>query len=460
MLLAESMVSAAMSAPTATLLCVDDEPHILAALRRVFRRSGFRVLTCAGADAALAMLAREPVDLVISDMRMPGMNGAELLEQACLRWPETRRILLSGFADAADTIAAVNRGQIWRYVAKPWNDEELLLTVHQALAHRQLQRENARLTQLTLAQNEELRQLNAGLEHQVAARTDQLRRALLTLEQANQQLKTTFLTSVTVLSSLLELRGGTAGTLLAGHGRRVARAAHALALHLGLDAAEARDVMLAGLLHDIGKIALPDALLDRPFLALPPEARGLVKRHPLIGENVLLAVAELKAATRLIRHHHERFDGAGYPDGLAADAIPLGARILAVANDFDALQLGTLTERALDADAALDWMREARGRRYDPVVVDAFVAAGLAVAGPDLLRRRGSVAATPPGRPLPTAALRPGMVLAADLVHPDGYLLLASEHVIDASIIARLTVMEEYDGTRLVLQVRPETIAG
>ncbi|MDI6750180.1 MAG: HD domain-containing phosphohydrolase [Pseudomonadota bacterium] len=435
-------MTATQTPPAApSILCVDDEPSILSALKRLFRPHGFTVLTAGSGQEALELLAQQPVDVVISDMRMPQMDGAQFLEQVFQRWPETKRILLTGYADANATIAAVNLGHIWRYVAKPWNDAELVAAVQQALAHRRLERENAALVALTRRQNEELKQLNAALEAKVAARTAELQQMLAMLEKSHEELKKGFMTTVKVLSSLFELRGGK----LAGHSRRVAETARQLAQALQLDEAAAQDVLLAALLHDIGKISLPDHLLDKPFNTMPAEERAQVMTHPQRGELVLNAVDQLKKAAVLVRHHHECFDGSGYPDHLVGLAIPLGARILAVANDFDALQLGTLVSRPLKPAEARTYIFENRGKRYDPQVVAAFMAK-VADQIPEEVQEL----------PMRPGTLRPGMVLTRDLMHPDGYLLLAKGQAVDSVVIEQLLKIESLEGHRLTLYVHPE----
>lgn len=435
-------MTATQTPPAApSILCVDDEPSILSALKRLFRPHGFTVLTAGSGQEALELLAQEPVDVVISDMRMPQMDGAQFLEQVFQRWPETKRILLTGYADANATIAAVNLGHIWRYVAKPWNDAELVAAVQQALAHRRLERENAALVALTRRQNEELKQLNAALEAKVAARTAELQQMLAMLEKSHEELKKGFMTTVKVLSSLFELRG----SKLAGHSRRVAETARQLAQALQLDEAAAQDVLLAALLHDIGKISLPDHLLDKPFNTMSAEERAQVMTHPQRGEQVLNAVDQLKKAAVLVRHHHECFDGSGYPDHLVGLAIPLGARILAVANDFDALQLGTLVSRPLKPAEARTYIFENRGKRYDPQVVAAFMAK-VADQIPEEVQEL----------PMRPGTLRPGMVLTRDLMHPDGYLLLAKGQAVDSVVIEQLLKIESLEGHRLTLYVHPE----
>ena len=456
-------------AAPARILCVDDEPSILSALRRVFRPHGYTVFVANSGAEGLAVLEQEAIDVVVSDMRMPEMDGAQFLERVFERWPATKRILLTGYADASATIAAINRGKIWRYVAKPWNDDELVLTVQQALAHRQLMEENARLTRLTREQNEELKELNAGLERKVAERTAQLRETLVSLERAHGDLKRNFLNSVRVLSGLVELRGGELGKHFVGHGRRVADMARAVAQRLRLPEADAQTAMLAGLLHDIGKIGLPDHLLDKPFVGLPGPERARVMTHPALGENLLMAIDQLKDAAPAIRHHHEHFDGSGYPDGLAGDRIPLLARVLTVVNDFDALQLGTLIRRHLGPPEALGYLIEHAGAYYDPAVVKAFahwlLAQRPALRGlirfpeeegwPALDTEPAEV--VEPCRELAPAALEPGMVLARDLIHRDGYLLLAAGFTLEPTTIAHLRRIESEAGQQFTLAIRAET---
>jgi response regulator RpfG family c-di-GMP phosphodiesterase len=429
-----------VSPSSARILCVDDEPSILAALKRVFRPQGYVVLTAGSGQEGLDVLSREAIDLIISDMRMPHMDGAQFLEQAFERWPQTQRILLTGYADAAATIKAVNQGKIWGYIAKPWNDSELLMTVQKALEHSQLTREHAALTELTRQQNEELKRLNTGLEREVAARTAELQQTFAMLETAHNELKKGYITTVRVLSTLFELRGGK----LAGHSRRVADTARHITQYMEVDAGAAQDILFAALLHDIGKLGLPEYLIEKPFNSLQASERAKIIDHPLRGEMVLMAVEQLKKAAKIVRNHHECYDGSGYPDHLAGLAIPLGARILAVANDFDALQLGTLVSRPLKPGEARSFILENRGKRYDPQVVDAFlsqIADGIPEEIKELPMRPGTV--------------RAGMLLTRDLIHPDGYLLLAKGQSIDSVVIEQLLRIEAHEGHRLTLFIQP-----
>ena len=421
--------------PAWRVLCVDDEANILSALRRLFRPCGYVVTVAASGEEGLAILDQTPFDLVISDMRMPGMSGAQFLEEVSTRWPDTMRLLLTGYADIDSTIDAVNKGRIFHYVSKPWDDKALLLIVRHALERKQLERDKARLEALTAQQNEELKDVNASLELKVMERTVELRKA-------NEHIKASFITSIKVFANLIELREGAIG----GHSRRVAELARKLAKRAGMDAAAVQDVFLAGLLHDIGKIGLPDTLLSRAVAEMSGPELLRYRKHPQAGEHALMALSELAQAARLVRSHHERFDGKGYPDGLAGEQIPLGARIVAVANDYDGLQIGTLAARKRTAREALELLEAGRGRSYDPGVLDLFLEV-VAESERNDLKEVG----------LSVARLMPGMILSRDLVTRQGYLLLATDFVLTAGIIRQIQEYASQEGREgLVIHVRDE----
>lgn len=429
-----------------TLLFIDDEANILSSLKRLFRPHGYRILTAEGGPAGLALLEQEPVDVVVCDMRMPDMSGTEVLEQVRLKWPEMARILLTGHADIGATIDAINRGGIYRYISKPWNDDEIVLTVRDALERKLLKAEKLRLEALTQRQNEELKELNASLENKVRERTEELHQAMLSLESVYEKLKKSFFTSIQVFANLMELREGS----IAGHARRVADLSRNLAKRLGLSPAETQDVVVAALLHDIAKIGLPDRLLDKPFVSLTSEERIEYVKHPAKGAAALMALEQLANAASLIRAHHERCDGLGYPAGLLKDEIPFGARIIAVANDYDGLQSGRLIIQNLSAEEAVKAIIKGRGKRYDPVVVDAFT---------DLVGKPVEVSYGPE-IVLHPADLEPGMVLSRDFVSSDGLLMLARDYVLDGFLIKQLRQYEidEDRAAPLDVHVRPKKL--
>ncbi|MEQ8663864.1 MAG: response regulator, partial [Gammaproteobacteria bacterium] len=226
-----SAAAAPAAAPRGVILCVDDEPNILSALNRLLRRAGHTILTAGNGADGLALLAEHPVDIVISDMRMPQMNGDELLKRVAEHSPDTVRILLTGFSDLESTIKAVNDGRIYRYISKPWDDEELRECIDEILHLRLLERERAAMQATIARQNVALRELNERLEEKVEARTRQLHDA--------------YQDAIAVFSQIIELRESGSS----GHGRRVARVAGAVARELGLGARDLQDVHFAALLH-------------------------------------------------------------------------------------------------------------------------------------------------------------------------------------------------------------------
>lgn len=425
-----------------TILCVDDEPNILSALVRLLRGTGHRVMTASCGQDALTLMAQEDIDLLISDMRMPGMSGADLMLKVRSGWPHITRLLLTGHSDVSATIAAINEGQVHRYLTKPWSDAELLLTIKEAFEHKFLEEEKQRLETLTRSQNEELKNLNANLEALVAERTQEL-------EEANERVKRNYFTSIKTFSNLMELRGGQ----LMGHARRVADLSLKTAKALSLDEAQTNDVLIAALLHDIGQIGLPDALLNKPVSKLTPAEAAQYRMHPVMGEEALLGQDDMQGVATIIRAHHERFDGQGYPDGLSGPDIPLEARILAVADAYEDLLTGRLVSEQVKPAGALALLARGRGSQFDPHVLDAFTSLFTqGAAQPDSSGQQVDEAQAVLLRP---DELEDGMIMARDFLSPQGVLLLASEHVLTADLIKRIRLFERRNGRPILLATRP-----
>ncbi|MEO7495816.1 MAG: HD domain-containing phosphohydrolase [Massilia sp.] len=419
--------------PPPTLLCVDDEPNILSSLRRLFRAKGYRVLTAEGGAAGLALLEQEQVDLVISDMRMPEMDGAQFLEHVRNRHPDTVRLLLTGYSDITSILAAINRGEIYRYITKPWDDNDIVLLVRDALSRRALE-------MLARRQTEELRLLNASLEAKVEARTEELRASHASISSANEKLKRNFITTIKIFSSMIEMRGG----MLAGHSRRVADLARRIAAKMGLDAKASQEVFIAGLLHDIGKIGYPDEMLRMAVNMLAGDNLAIYRKSPVRAEQLLMPLEDLQSVAAILRAHMERFDGGGFPDGLSGLSIPLGARILGLASDYDNLQQGALVQRRVLPEDAKQLIYDSSGKRYDPSVVAAF----RALLDGDAPEQVQDMA-------IASHALEPGMVLSRDLVSRDGLMLLSADHVLDERMIRQVQDFETKGDVRLNIRVWP-----
>ncbi|XRD90813.1 response regulator [Dyella nitratireducens] len=414
------------------ILVVDDEPSVLSALRRMLHTASYQVLTANSGAAALDVLATQDVDLIISDMRMPGMSGAELLSRAQALYPVTVRILLTGYSEIEAVVQAVNEGGIYRYLNKPWDEHDLLLTIRQALEQQRLRKETARLLALTQQQNDELAAFNAELEAKVKSRTEEIRQTVMFLEDAQRDLRRNFMTMVQVGASMIELRCGAMG----GEAHRVGQLAKHLGLALGLDGLDAQDLYFAGLLHGIGKLSLPDEILHKSIDRMTPAEAHTYYRHPLRAQMLLTPVAQLSQVAHIILHQYERFNGRGTPDGLAEGNIPLGSRILAVARDYEGLQSGAIARERLLPEQAVELIKLQSGLRYDPQVVEQFL---LLLNDPSMLG--GSTLY----RQVASRDLVPGMRLADDLRTSRGVLLMTKGSVVSdyqASVVRRYESQE------------------
>jgi len=310
------------------ILCVDDEPNILSALRRMFMVSGFVVEEANSAAEALQKLEQTEFHLVLSDMQMPEMNGAELLAQVRDRWPKVMRLMLTGTADLKTAISAINEGEIYRYLTKPWNDEEVVSTVKSALERYALILERDNLLDLTKQQNHSLAVMVNTLEEKVKERTAEL-------SNSYNELRGSYIASVKAYSTLIGLRD----SALLAHSKSVADLAVRMAKAANCSQNDTQDIYIAGLLHDIGKIGLSDENLSNLSNGVGGYSKKLYEAHAKAGQDCLSGLYEMDRIALYIGTHHERFDGSGFPSGLKGDAIPFGGRILAVVEAFEEVQI-------------------------------------------------------------------------------------------------------------------------
>lgn len=434
--------------PDASLLLVDDEDNILRSLKRVLRREPYEIVTASSGEEALEKMAAQNFDLVISDARMPGMDGPTLLSQIKRKYPRCIRILLTGYADMGSTIKAINEGQIYRYISKPWDDEELKLVIRQALAFQYSERRRLALEKLTRKQNKELQALNESLEQKVEARTEELKETADMLDLAYKELRQSYVTATEVFSSLINQRIPKDKQPNA----RVIALVKAFAEYHQLDSDLARDLSMAAALYNIGKLGWADELFNTPSDLMQKPQRLVYQTYPVNGEQLLMALEPLKGAAQIIRHHQEKFNGYGWPDQLEGNEIPLGSRILRLAVDFIELQCGMILERKVQRENALKLIKRHKERLYDPELADQFLEVCIEVA-PDIDPQDPSVLA------LDTLRLKPGMVLARNLYAASGMLLLNEGKELSAPLIDKLVAFEkgEPPGTRYTLYIhRPE----
>ncbi len=329
------------------LLVVDDEGPILHALQRTFEAAGYQVTACADPVEALEKLTERSYQVLSADYMMPGMTGAEFLAKAKALQPETIRILLTAAHDFSAAVDAINNGEIFRILSKPWNRVELLGCVRQAFDTYGLREKNRQLAAIVQSQNQELAALNKGLEALVDERTTNLLDGMV---------------------AVLDYRD----TETQWHSRRVSRFTRRIAEQIGVsDPAELRTIEMGALLHDIGKIGVRDAVLLKPG-PLDADEWSEMREHPHLGWALLQRIEFLREASAIVLQHQERFDGTGYPGRLKGDQIVLGARLFAVADTYDAITSDRPYRKAQAHDAAVAEMQRVAGTQLDPRGVEAF----------------------------------------------------------------------------------------
>ena len=423
-------------ATKSAVLLVDDEESILNSLRRLLRSQPYDVVLATSGAQALEIMATRPIDLVMSDARMPGMDGATLLAEVHRLYPATSRILLTGYADLTTIIKAINDGQIHRYISKPWNDEELQLVLQQTLEHQRLER-------LARDQTEQLKLLNATLEKRVAARTAELQQTADMLDLAYDELKRSYVTGTEVFSLLANLRLPKDKQT----NRALIELIRVYCAAQSMDESSTRDLTMAAALYNIGKLSWTDSMMVAPSDKLHSTDRGLYREYPGQSESLLMTLEPMKDAARIIRHHQERWDGTGFPDHLKGDTIPPGSRLLKLAVDFIELQKGLILERHLNSDEALLYIRKYAGRLYDPALVEDFVQACATFLSDVTL-------GDPTVKVLSTRELEAGMVLARNLNADNGMLLLNAGKVLNLPLVDKLIAFEAMEGAKYSVFIR------
>ncbi len=330
-------------AGSAKCLVVDDEPGVRRSLVRMLSSQGFTCHEAGSGREALEALRRiGETQLIVSDMRMPELDGIGLLDAVRREYPDTSVIMLSGLGETTIAVDCLHRGAA-DFLLKPISMSELQARVARALEKRALVLQN--------------RFYQEHLERQV--------------REQGQRIQELFLQGVQMLARALEAKDA----YTRGHSMRVSRYAVETARRLGFAGPSLDGIRLGGELHDIGKIGTREAVLHKPGSLTADEFRQITE-HPLLGERMLAPLArEQPDVLRIVRSHHERLDGRGFPDGLRGEMIPLEARIVAVADTFDAMTTRRPYRDSRPPADALGELRRVAGTQLDPDAVEAFVAA-------------------------------------------------------------------------------------
>ena len=347
--------------PQQTVLFVDDEDKILKAVDRQLRDQPWRVLTASDPEQALEILRDTPVQVLVSDQGMPSMSGADFLSRVRERHADVIRIMLTGYTAMDVAVQAINKGEVYRLITKPWNHDELRTTLRQAFDHHDLKREIERLHRVSRELNVSLHEANCNLEAKVQDRTRQL--AL-----KNHELSTAYIQTIRALAEAIDAKDH----YTRGHSERVAVYGSRIARQMNLSKEITERVYFAGLLHDVGKIGVPDAIITKPA-RLDREEYEEIKKHPAIGAKILEPVEFLRHIVPCVQHHHEWFDGSesGYPLRLAGEQIPLPSRIILVADTVEAMTSDRPYRNALPLETVVRELQKYSGSQFDPTCVAA-----------------------------------------------------------------------------------------
>src|SRR5437867_1455894 len=345
-----------MSRP-AMLLVDHDETSRLQLKERIAAvcPPGMEVLAARSAEEGLGILyslreQHRAIELVIAMQGMPGIAGGRFLEIVNAQFAGVGKILLSGKPSLDEAIYAINNAGLDKYIPMPWDPEDVKFTINALLRQR------------------EMKLLNEKLLSDLQTRNQQLTSALGNLEQARHDLEGSYIQTVESLAIALEAKD----RYTAGHSQRVAKFARLIARSLGMPQGEVDIVGQVALLHDIGKIGMLDKILNKPA-NLTPEEREAIKTHPVVGAQILAPVATFAKHVEGIKHHHEMYDGTGYPGRLKGTDIPLSARIVCLADAFDAMTSTRPYRVGLPLEFAMQEMKKMAGRQFCPECVDAFI---------------------------------------------------------------------------------------
>jgi putative two-component system response regulator len=343
------------STESVRILVVDDEEPIRRVIARLLQRNGYECETAGDAEEAMLLLKERDFALVLTDMDMPGTSGLDLIMQIVAMFEDIATVMVTGMDDAKLADAALKIGA-YGYIIKPFESNEILINVMNALRRRGLEIEN---------RNHRLR-----LEQMVRDRTAELWEAIARLEKAEKNLRQSREETVQRLSIAAEFRDDET----AQHIQRMSRYCALLARKAGEDTERSELIRVASLMHDVGKIGIPDQILLKPA-PLTPEERTIMEQHSEIGYRILAGSQSelLRLAAEIAWTHHERFDGSGYPHGIKGNEIPLDGRIAAIADVFDALTSDRVYKKAFPLGRAIEIMREGRGVHFDPKLLDMFL---------------------------------------------------------------------------------------
>lgn len=396
-----------------SILCIDDDPLILKVLEDLVNRAGYESFSTQSADAALRLAVDRQFAVVIADHNMPEIMGAELLNRFAQIQPSTSRILITGIKSMEIVEAAVNSGEIFRFVTKPWISAEMIATLHNAVQRYDLIQKNISLEKTTLELNQKLSLANEQMDRQLK----ELDADKQEIDESHAALKTNFSRSLELCQRMLT----TFNPLLGEQAKAVTKICRIMADTHYFDEEQKHILDVSARLYDIGLTAVPSSFMSsiqNNAEDLPPELKTVFQNHTIHGQTLASFVDTLKPVGETIRAHHEQFDGTGFPDGLAGEMIPWTARCLAVVVFY--------VTCGLPHEEAVDRVLELSGTAFDPDATRLFLRCAEATPLPRLVKE------------VMVDELTVGMQLASGIYSPTGVLLVADGYHLDESAIHKI----------------------
>lgn len=419
----DNTLEVAHQADKLKLLLLDDEVDILKSLTRVLRRDYDVVSFSSGAEA-LEYLASHSVPILLSDMRMPEMDGAEFLAKAKEINPQSMRILLTGYSDMDSTIRAVNEGGIHTYLSKPWDNAGLKLTIEKVAELYRLRQDNAKLMVELEGKNQQLAQWNQKLEETVTQRTKLLQETNHNLKTVLKSRQQTFKDILSTFTAIIQHATGQPRD----HAERIAEQAKMLAKALGLSDSEVNHVYLASLMHEIGLIGGLNYDANKN-----QESGGVLfpNVNAKLGSEIIGQIKRFSPLVDILLHQDENYDGSGLPNHLKAEQIPLGARILRVVKNYDYLVASPANTRRMTTRSAYAFLEKNKNRFYDPAVVKFYLSMIKHLTQSDGIQLCVGV-----------DDLKVGTTIKKDVHLPNGSLMLTAGQEINAALLEKLKELD------------------
>jgi response regulator RpfG family c-di-GMP phosphodiesterase len=405
-----------------SILVVDDEVGILKSIRRALHKLDVEVTLIDAPEKAIEILSKRKFDVVLSDMKMPNINGAELLAKVAKQQPDSFRIILSGYADVESMLAAINHGKVHRYLKKPWNNDELMTVINDGIELSKLRYENGRLIELTQEQNKKLADNNKELETKVKLRTKQILSALTKIKKHSEGLERTL---YNVIVSHPNIDGKFA--------RQVSESAYHLAKQLGLSEKEQTVAKLAGLICEIGMIGLPHRLITKNYSEMNYSQKQAFQNQTNVARLILSPLQELDDEIEIIVCQFEMVNGDNLPS--------VGARIISICRDYWRYRMGRMTESMLSYQETKMKMLKRAGFEYDKEMLSLFFT--LEHADIELTGQNGVC----------SEDLVVGARLQNDLYNDLHILLLPAGHVFTHTSIAKLKKFEVSNREKMMFEI-------